>query len=214
MTGPAAPAVQILVLAKQPVAGQVKTRLCPPLTPAGAARLAAAALEDTLDVVRRVRVARRVLVLSGTYDAPGFEVQPQRGGPMHERLAAAFDDAAGMPALLIGMDTPQLTATLLSVAVDALLASPAVLGLASDGGWWALGLRRPDGAVLRDIPTSRSDTGALQLARLREQGLAVQALPELRDVDTIQDARAVAELAPDSRFARELRAHLRTAHGR
>lgn len=206
--------VQILVLAKQPVAGKVKTRLCPPLTYDGAARLAAAALEDTLDIVRQVNVARRVLVLEGAYEAAGFEVQPQRGGAMHERLAAAFDDAAGLPALLIGMDTPQLTVTLLGAAVDALLTSPAVLGLASDGGWWTLGLRQPDGALLRDIPTSQDDTGARQLARLREQGLAVQALPELRDVDTIDDARAAAELAPDTRFARELRAQLRTAHGR
>jgi rSAM/selenodomain-associated transferase 1 len=213
MSGRAAAAVSILVLAKQPVAGRVKTRLCPPLTPEGAARLAAAALEDTLECVRQVDVARRVLVLEGAYDAAGFEVQPQRGGPMHERLAAAFDDAAALPALLIGMDTPQLTPQLLDAAVEALLASPAVLGLASDGGWWTLGLQRPDGALLRDIPTSRDDTGALQLTRLHEHGVAVQALPELRDVDTIEDALAVAELVPDGRFARELRAQCRTAHG-
>lgn len=206
-------AIQILVLAKQPVAGQVKTRLCPPLTPDGAARVAGAALEDTLDVVREVAVARRVLVLEGSYDAAGFELQPQRGGPMHERLAAAFDDATTMPALLIGMDTPQLTPDLLRAAVDALLTSPAVLGLATDGGWWTLGLQHPDGALLRDIPTSKDDTGTLQLARLRENGLAVLALPELRDVDTIEDALAVAQLAPDGRFARELRAQLRIAHG-
>ena len=84
--------VQVLVLAKQPVAGRVKTRLCPPFTPQGAADVAAAALEDTLDVVRSVDVARRVLVLDGDYDAPGFVIQPQRGGPMPARLAGAFDD--------------------------------------------------------------------------------------------------------------------------
>ena len=196
--------VQVLVLAKEPVAGRVKTRLCPPLTPEGAARLAAAALEDTLDVVRAVPVARRVLVLDGTYSAAGFDVQPQRGGPMHERLAAAFDDAGPLPALLIGMDTPQLTPALLGAAVDALGRHAAVLGTAPDGGWWTLGLQRPDGALLLGVPTSQEDTGALQLARLAAHGLLVHRLPELRDVDTIGDAHAAAELAPGGRFAAEL----------
>ena len=195
--------VQLLVLAKEPVAGRVKTRLCPPLTPEGAARVARAALEDTLDVVRAVPAARRVLVLDGMYDAAGFDVQPQRGGPMPERLAAAFDDCdPGLPTLLVGMDTPQLTAELLQQAVDRLAEHDAVLGLAPDGGWWALGLQRPDGALLRDVPTSRDDTGALQLAALRSAGLAPHLLPELRDVDTADDARLVAALAPGGRFAR------------
>lgn len=194
--------VQILVFAKAPVAGRVKTRLCPPLTPEGATRVAAAALEDTLDAVRAVPAARRVLVLDGDYDAPGFVLQPQRGGPMPERLTAAFDDCdPHLPALLVGMDTPQLTPLLLQQAVDALRTHPAVLGLAGDGGWWALGLQRPDGGLLHNVPTSRDDTGARQLAALRAAGLDPCLLPELRDVDTADDARAVAEIAPDGRFA-------------
>ena len=196
--------MQVLVLAKEPVPGRVKTRLCPPLTHEGAARLAQAALEDTLDVVRAVDVARRVLVLDGSYDAPGFDLQPQRGGPMPERLAAAFDDCGDLPALLIGMDTPQLTPALLATAAEALATSPAVLGLAPDGGWWALGLQRPDGALLAGIPTSRDDTGARQLAGLRAAGLDPVLLPELRDVDTVEDARAAAALVPDGGFARVL----------
>jgi len=194
---------QLLVLAKQPVAGKVKTRLCPPLTPEHAAAVATAALEDTLEVVRQVPASRRVLVLDGIYEAEGFEVQPQRGGPMAERLAAAFDDVdRAQPALLVGMDTPQLTAALLREALDRLAEHEAVLGLASDGGWWALGLQRPDGALLRDVPTSRGDTGALQIAALRGAGLEPHLLPELRDVDTADDARAVAALAPYGRFGR------------
>ena len=195
--------VQLLVLAKQPVAGRVKTRLCPPLTPEQAADVAAAALEDTLEVVRQVPARRRVLVLDGTYDADGFEVLPQRGGPMPERLAAAFDDVdPSQPALLVGMDTPQLTVGLLQEAVDRLAQHASVLGMATDGGWWALGLQRPDGSLLRNVPTSRDDTGALQLAALRDAALSPYLLPELRDVDTAHDARVVAALAPDGRFGR------------
>ena len=194
---------QLPVLAKQPVAGKVKTRLCPPLTPEQAAEVARAALEDTLEVVRQVPAARRILVLDGTYEAGGYEVMPQRGGPMPERLAAAFDDVdPAQPALLVGMDTPQLTAALLREALDRLAEHEAVLGLAGDGGWWALGLQRPDGALLRDVPTSRDDTGALQLAALQQAGLQPHLLPELRDVDTAEDARAVAALAPYGRFGR------------
>lgn len=200
--------VQVLVLAKEPVPGRVKTRLCPPLTMAGAALVAAAALEDTLEAVRRLDVARRVLVLDGSYDAEGFVVQPQRGGPMSERLAAAFDDCERRPTVLIGMDTPQVTSRLLGEVVEALVGSAAVLGLCADGGWWALGLQEPDGSLLRGIPTSQDDTGALQLARLGQHGLAVHPLPVLRDVDTIADARAVAELAPGTRFAVALQAQL------
>ena len=194
----------MLVLAKEPVAGRVKTRLCPPLTAEGAAAVATAALEDTLEAVRAIDVARRVLVLDGTYDAPGFDVLPQVAGPMDVRLAAAFDAVAGAPALLIGMDTPQLTPALLQQAVDALGQHPAVLGLAPDGGWWVLGLQEPDGALLAGVATSREDTGARQRERLVQAGLVPYALPELTDVDTVADALAVAALAPDSRFAHAL----------
>lgn len=193
---------QMLVLAKAPVAGRVKTRLCPPLSPQQAADVARAALEDTLDAVRAVEVARRVLVLDGSYAAAGFDLQPQRGGPMPERLAAAFDDCdPDLPALLVGMDTPQLTPDLLGRALDALTQHRAVLGPAPDGGWWALGLQRPDGSLLADVPTSREDTGRRQLAELRAAGLVPWLLPQLRDVDTIADARTVAALAPTGRFA-------------
>lgn len=202
--------VQILVLAKTPVAGQVKTRLCPPLTSEGAARVAAAAIDDTLDAVRATPVARRVLVVDGPLVAAGFDRQPQRGGPLDERLAAAYDDAraAELPTLLIGMDTPQVTPALLGQASLALLGTDAVLGLAEDGGWWALGLARPDGSLLAGVPTSRGDTGAWQRERLVAAGLSVLDLPVLRDVDTIGDARAAAAQAPDGRFAAALAVEL------
>jgi glycosyltransferase A (GT-A) superfamily protein (DUF2064 family) len=195
--------VQVLVLAKTPVPGRVKTRLCPPLTPAGAAAVAAAALADTLDAVRAADVGERVLVVDGPLRADGLTTQPQCDGPLDVRLGAAFDGAAhrGLPALLVGMDTPQLTPALLEAACRTLLATDAVLGLAPDGGWWALGLRFPDGDLLRAVPTSRDDTGRRQRARLHRAGLAVEDLPLLRDVDTAADARLVAAQAPRGRFA-------------
>ncbi|WP_026401738.1 TIGR04282 family arsenosugar biosynthesis glycosyltransferase [Actinomadura rifamycini] len=196
MTGPAA---DLLVIAKEPVPGRVKTRLTPAYTPAEAAELAAAALADTLDAVAAAPAGRRTLVLDGAprpCPPPGVGVIPQRGDGLDERLANAFADAdAGRPLVLIGMDTPQVTPALLAAAARALAGRDAVFGPAADGGFWLLGLRRPDARLLRGVPMSRPDTGAAQLARLRGAGLRAAALPELTDVDTPADAAAVAAAA-------------------
>lgn len=198
----------LLVIAKEPVAGRVKTRLQTAFTARQAARLAAASLDDTLGAVLAAPVRRRVLVLDGCpgpWLPDGVEVLPQRGGGLDERLAAAFTDAAPGargPLLLVGMDTPQLDPDLLTVdwrGVDA------VLGLSADGGYWAIGFRSPQPRALLGVPMSTAGTGAAQLDRLRSLGLRVRLLPRLRDVDTPADAAAVAALVPGSRFAAEHR---------
>ncbi|MFG3343961.1 DUF2064 domain-containing protein [Streptomyces sp. NPDC048018] len=193
----------LLVIAKQPVPGRVKTRLTPPFSPGEAASLAEAALADTLAVVRRVPAARHVLVLEGEpgpWLPPGFEVVPQTAGGLDARLAAAFAVSHGRPALLVGMDTPQITPDLLAPAL-CWESYDAWFGPAADGGFWALGLARPDPALLLGVPMSRPDTGAVQRERLRAAGLRVGTLPVLRDVDTADDARRVAAEAPATRFA-------------
>lgn len=204
--GAGAPLNALIVIARAPVPGRSKTRLSPPCTPEEAAGLARAALEDTLDVVGATAVERRLLALEGSPGSwlpPGFDVVPQRGDGLGERLAAAFADVGG-PAVAVGMDTPQITPALLNHAV-ALLGEPgvdAVLGPAHDGGYWAIGLRRADPEVFSGVPMSSSDTGAIQLARLRHLGLHTETLPCLRDVDGFDDAQAVAAECPGSRFAR------------
>lgn len=201
--------VALIVIAKAPVAGRAKTRLCPPCTPSEAAALARAALEDTLEAVRATPAQRRVLVLEGDpgpWLGPGLDVLPQVRGGLDRRLAGAFD-AVGGPALLIGMDTPQVSPELLSRSLRA-LDSPGcdcVLGPAPDGGWWAIGLREADPAVFSGLPMSVPETAASQRTRLRDLRLRFRELPALPDVDTIEDARAVAAGCPETRFARELR---------
>lgn len=190
---------RVVVLAKVPAPGRVKTRLCPPCTPDQAARVAAAALADTLTAVNAARADARILVTDVPCGPPpGWSNALQRGGPLAERLTNAFADAHAT--LLVGMDTPQLTAAHLDDALRLLRDSDAVLGPAEDGGWWALGLREPaHAAVLRDIPTSTATTGEQSLAALRRRGLRVAELPRLRDVDTAPDAHAVAALCPPGR---------------
>ncbi|MFF0161303.1 DUF2064 domain-containing protein [Streptomyces sp. NPDC005263] len=191
----------LLVIAKEPRSGRVKTRLTPAFTPGEAAALAEASLADTLDTVARTPARRRVLVLEGEpgpWLPPGFEVVRQCAGGLDERLAAAFAGCDG-PALLIGMDTPQVTPELLTVDFAD---CDAYFGPAEDGGFWALGLAAPDPALLRGVPMSTSSTGAVQRARLI--GLRVRELPRLRDVDTAHDAEVVARAAPGGRFAAAL----------
>ncbi|MFM9589446.1 TIGR04282 family arsenosugar biosynthesis glycosyltransferase [Streptomyces scabiei] len=202
----------LLVIAKEPRPGRVKTRLTPPFTPREAAALAEAALVDTLCAVAAAPADRRVLVLAGKpgpWLPPGFDVVPQGDGGLDERLAAAFALCDG-PALLIGMDTPQVTPELLAVEPAG---CDAYFGPAEDGGFWALGFTRPDPALLRGVPMSTPVTGAVQRARLVSAGLRVRDLPVLRDVDTAADAEAVASVAPHSRFAAEL-SRLRAVSGR
>jgi uncharacterized protein len=194
----------LLVIAKQPVPGRVKTRLVPPCTYEQAASLAEAALADTLCAVLMTPARRRVLILDGQpgpWLPPGFDIVPQCGGPLDERLAAAFAAVSG-PALLIGMDTPQVTPALLTVDWGT---ADAAFGPATDGGFWALGLRTPDSALLRGVPMSTATTGAIQRVRLVAAGLRVLDLPQLRDVDTAADAVAVARQVPRSRFAARAR---------
>jgi rSAM/selenodomain-associated transferase 1 len=198
----------LVVLAKAPVPGRAKTRLCPPLSAEQAADLAAAAITDTLDAVDAVPDVRRALVLDGDptgWDRPGWSVHAQRAGGLGARLEGAFADVEG-PALLVGMDTPQVTPELLLLGLDALSSHDAVLGLAPDGGYWAIGFRVDSTGLFDDVPMSTAETGARQLDALRAAGLCVALLPELRDVDTYDDALAVARLAPRTHFAAALTA--------
>jgi rSAM/selenodomain-associated transferase 1 len=199
----------LAVIAKEPVAGRVKTRLCPPCTPHEAAALARAALADTLDAVRATPATRRVVVLDGApgpWLGPAVDVVPQRGRGLDERLANAFADLGG-PAVVIGMDTPQVTPALLAGALTALERQSAVLGPARDGGYWAIGLRAVEPRALLGVPMSRPDTFAAQRARLLALGLAPALLASLTDVDDAATARAVAAtLPPAAAFARAARA--------
>jgi glycosyltransferase A (GT-A) superfamily protein (DUF2064 family) len=202
-------AAQVVVIAKEPVPGRVKTRLTPPYTPLQAAALAEASLVDTLAAVDQAPVIRRVLALegrAGNWLPTGFDVINQRGDGLDERIAWALADAwSGLPVpmVLIGMDTPQVTPGLLAAAAEPLVSgtADATFGMAEDGGFWLLGLREVDPALLLGVPMSQPDTGAKQLLRLEQSGLLVHMLPALVDVDTAAEAERIAAATPGSCFA-------------
>ncbi|WP_375399239.1 DUF2064 domain-containing protein [uncultured Amnibacterium sp.] len=199
----------LVVIAKECLPGAVKTRLTPPLSPAGAARVAAASLEATLRTARAVRADRHVLFLQGAPPAAAadFDVLQQPAGTLDVRLAALFD-AMTDRTLLIGMDTPQLERDVLQSVLDDDSGADAWFGPATDGGFWALGMDRPRGDLIRGVGMSLAATGAEQRARLTTAGLRVRDLPVVTDVDTIDSARQVAALLPGSAFTAALHAEL------
>lgn len=208
-----------LVVAKAPVPGLAKTRLAASIGDRAAAEIAAAALLDTLDAVAASPVQARVVAMTGDLDAAcaseeirhrldAFTVVPQRGDDFADRLANAHLDAADAAGnrrvLQIGMDTPQVSADMFTECARELVGTDAVLGLADDGGWWVLGVSDASMAdCLREVPMSRSDTGALTLAALYAKGLHVDLVAELGDVDTVADVDAVRrQCGAESRFVR------------
>lgn len=207
----------MLVMAKAPVPGLVKTRLATDIGDDRAADLAAAALLDTIEAVGAAGATGHLSLAGELADATrgdelaaalaGWRVTPQRGDGFAERLVNAHADAGYGPVLQVGMDTPQVTGPLLRAAADALADHDAVLGPAPDGGWWVLGRRDPRVAeALADVAMSTPSTCADTEQALVRAGHRVGFTAPLLDVDTLADAQEVAELAPTTRFAQSWRA--------
>lgn len=207
----------VLIIAKSPVPGQVKTRLAPAFGLPGAAQLALASITDTFEAVRRIPARRHVLVLDGDrgpWIPPWLEVIDQSAGGLDLRLSAAFDAVAESgPAVLVGMDTPQLGADAFDRFDPA--RDDACLGLASDGGYWSIGFADPAQAraVIAGVPMSSPQTASHQLSRLLGAGLGVRLLETMTDVDTPSTAYEVAALHPGTRFAAAVRALTEPADG-
>lgn len=205
-----------LVVAKAPVAGRVKTRLAATVGADAAARLAAASLADTILACREAFDECHLALEGDLAEAvdgdlltallSGWHVMAQCEGDLGRRLAHAHGAVGarfGGPVVQVGMDTPHLDPVALRAIAEACRPGGAVLGPAEDGGWWVLALHGGTGAAaLASVPTSTPTTGADTRRALEDDGLVVEPAALLRDVDTAADARAVAAIAPATRFAR------------
>ena len=188
VAGPKERQATICVFAKPPIAGQVKTRLAAALGTEGAARLARAFLEDTLEAVRLLPWARCVLATTGPIEVDLPLIQ-QGEGDLGARIERVLRAALALTprALAIGADAPALPLRLLEAARVALERSDAVLGPAEDGGFYLLGVRSCPEGLLADLPWSAADTCARTEERLRQRGLRVELLETWFDVDVPDD---------------------------
>ena len=197
----------LVVFAKAPRAGAVKTRLCPPFTPEEAAELYARLLADVLAASAE---ATRELGLTATIAvhppqacaeiarlAPScFSVVPQRGADLGHRMGWAVREACagGAPRVLLrGSDSPLIDAELVSEALEALEAADLVLRPDQDGGYGLVGLRRPEPGLF-DHPMSTPSVLADTLANAGRAGLRTRVLAQGFDVDTPADLRQLEAL--------------------
>lgn len=193
---------RIGIFFKSPVAGRVKTRLCPPLDPAEAAMLYAAFLADTLSLCRGVAGAEITLFHAGespTADprealpgAAGLPWLPQAGDDLGARMAAALhtllaDGPGPVRALLVGTDHPDLPAGRIEAAFAALERNDLVLGPTSDGGYYLVGLSRPIPGLFDGIAWSTEVVYLQQVERAAALGVTRATLPAWQDVDTPDD---------------------------
>jgi uncharacterized protein len=213
--------MHLSVIAKEPLPGFVKTRLCPPCTPEQAATIAAAGLLDTLDAIDALTIHATTLGYTLTptlifegdatrWARPGYTVIAQRGGGLEERLANAFDDLG--PGFIVGMESPHAVASIAS-ALCAVEESEDALGLAEDGGYWGIGLGSVDPNVFKGVPMSASNTGLAQLQRLHKLNRSVYLLPQARDLDTMADVEAAARRTSNNRLETTAREMLRGLSG-
>ncbi len=201
----------LLIVAKAPVPGLAKTRIGRVRGHAHAAEIAAAALLDTLATAASTGWPVVVAMTGHLSDAARSDeiataladvtVVEQRGDDFGERLANAHVDAdAGHGVVQVGMDSPQVTVADYEQAGEALRRGATVLGPASDGGWWLLGVQQGrDAAVLPVVPMSRPDTAERTIEAL---GGEVELLRTLTDIDTWDDVVAVAADLPGSHLSR------------
>jgi uncharacterized protein len=199
----------VIMLAKAPVPGMAKTRMCPPCTNSAAAALAEASLFDTADVIE-MWAGPRLLSLErcGTnFVLPGWPTVEQCPGGLAERLdytfKRAFSDAfEAKRVFLVGMDTPQLTLAHLISAEVALEQANVVLGPAADGGYWGIGANRYVHGLFDDVEMSTAHTFEAQMEQAKRLGQTVGTLDVLRDIDTFDDAVEIGRKLPGSRVGR------------
>lgn len=192
----------LIIFAKEPRPGQVKTRLSPPLSPEEAAQLYHSFLLDILEEMARVPEVRLALAFSPLgaqvffrgLAPPGADLFPQEGADLGERMARACARgfAAGFgPVLLRGSDVPDLSAGVVSEAKEVLTTGQAqvVLGPCPDGGYYLVGLSEPQPPLFQGLAWSGSAvlTDTLRLAR--QLDLRVHLLPRWPDIDTYADLR-------------------------
>ena len=191
-------AEKLIIFLKAPRPGLVKTRLADVIGPQAACDAYRKLVELLLEQLRELPFVElkhspdNAASEIAPWVAAGWSCRPQGAGDLGQRLIAAFDDAFAHGAervVIIGSDCPYVTAEDIRAAWSTLSRSDVVLGPAGDGGYWLIGLRRPQPALFRDIPWSTEQVLRDTMTRIQSAGLSVHLLRTLEDVDTEADWR-------------------------
>lgn len=216
------PADRLLIFAKQPVPGRVKTRLTPPLPPAEAAAVYEACLHDVVARAARERASVELWYEeapgAAAYFAAEFghvERRAQPTGDLGAKLVGALETSFaddGERVVVIGTDSPTLPDDVLTAAFHDLAEVDVVLGPTRDGGYYMIGIRRaawPVGrALFRDVPWSSDAVFRTTLERAGSANLPTRVLPGWYDIDRVADLEtARRDVRPESRLARWLESH-------
>ncbi len=201
----------LLIFAKCPRPGKVKTRLVPPLSPKQAADLYRCMLGDVMAMVAGLPDLSLYLFyedIEGARDyfagiAPGIVSLPQEGKDLGERMAEAFRVVFAMghgAAVIIGTDAPDLPPAYIKEAFSRLESgkSRAVFGPCEDGGYYLLGITQLHRALFRDLPWSSGTVLQESLKRAAEAGIEASLLPMWHDVDMAADLERSELLAEEN----------------
>lgn len=197
----------LIIFARKPTPGKVKTRLANAIGPVAAAALYERMLQDTMAKAMRLSGVEPVLFVAGdpawfTERFPGVPVFPQSGGDLGERMAGAFAhvfSAAAPRACIIGTDSPDLPPAYLERAFAALgEGADLVFGPADDGGYYLLGMNRLHGELFRGMAWSTEEVLQESLRRATESGLRAELLPRWYDVDLPGDLERPALVAGEN----------------
>jgi hypothetical protein len=212
-------AAVLIIFAKEPVPGQVKTRLTCRLGPQAAAELYRQFLVDVLAEMQTLTGIHLALAFTPPAAqrafarmAPGIELLPQGPGDLGARLAAAsaWGFSRGFKAVMIrNSDSPDLPATVVAEAAGRLLGGELdlILGPSPDGGYYLVGLTAPAPALFADIPWSTTAVLECTLARARQLARRATLLAPWPDIDTLEDLKAYAQ-KPLPKGAPGWRSHL------
>ncbi|MDR4493339.1 MAG: TIGR04282 family arsenosugar biosynthesis glycosyltransferase [Nitrospirales bacterium] len=193
----------VVVFAKAPIVGQVKTRLCPPLTPDEAASLHGSLVMDMLERSQAVKGCDLVLAGSPDKTHPFFKAMEARfkvklweqvGEDLGARMARTFHAGLGSTyrsLVIVGTDIPGITPQIVTQAFASLKEHDLVLGPTMDGGYYLIGLRKKAPELFQDIPWSTDQVCPLTEQKAKVLGLSMKKLPTLRDIDTIEDLQAI-----------------------
>jgi len=204
------------IFARQPVAGQCKTRLCPPFNTAEAAGFYECSLRETVARMQQLACCDVAICYAGErywfeQEFPTVQLVPQRGDDLGARMATALDDFLQQgyrQAVLIGTDSPDLPLQTVEQACLALEQVAVVLAPATDGGYVLIGESQHYPQLFKEIAWSTEQVLAETLRRIEQDGLSFRQLQEWEDLDDLASLQQFLQRSPDSQTAAYLRRHL------